>query len=338
MKKKTVLCINIGTPSSDSTSSVRAYLKEFLSDPRVLDIPFLSRQLLLQFLILPFRSPKSAKAYQSIWTKKGSPLLVESENFSRALGLSLGSNYCVRVAMRYGKPSLKEALKEASKAQEELIVFPLFPQYASSSTGSALDQVYGFLAKEHNVPPVKVIGSFYKERGFIDSLAEKVKGYQKETTWDHLLMSYHGLPEHQVMPSEKKEGDFCQSEEPCPVDFKETFCYRKQCYETSHLLAKSLDLSHENYTVSFQSRLGRRPWIKPYTDQVLPALRKAGVKKLAVLCPSFVSDCLETLEEISIRAREDWLKLGGTSFTFIPCLNDSKAWVDFCSDKIKNLS
>lgn len=336
MPRKAVLCINIGTPKADSVSSVRAYLKEFLSDPRVLDIPWLSRQILLRTVILPFRSSKSAKAYSSIWKKEGSPLLLETEKFCSKLQSVLGHDYVVKTAMRYGKPSLEKALKEV-KDFEEVILFPLFPQYASSSTGSSLEFSLRFFSEQHNIPSVKVLKPFYKKEGFIKALSEKVFEIKKKKNWDHLLLSYHGLPENQVRASEKNPKDFCSSHKPCPVTFEESFCYRKQCYETSYLLAQSLNLKQKNYTVSFQSRLGRRPWIKPYTDKVLPELRASGVKNLAVICPSFVADCLETLEEIEIRAKEDWLQLGGESFTFIPCLNDDDSWVRSCSENIKTL-
>lgn len=337
MKKKAVVCINIGTPKSPSVKDVRRYLKEFLSDPRVLNIPYLSRQLLLGLFILPFRSPKSAKAYASIWSDKGSPLLSESESFCEALSEALGEGVSVRVAMRYGEPSLCRVLEEV-KSYEEVILFPLYPQYASSSSGSSLEACFRFFSRQINVPAVQTVSSFYKEAGFIRSLGETVREAKREGDWDHLLMSYHGLPESQVRASEFSSESFCQSSQPCPVDSKPTFCYRKQCYETSSLLAQDLGLSQKDYTVSFQSRLGRKPWIKPYTDHVLPKLREAGVSKLAVICPSFVADCLETLEEIAIRAREDWIKLGGESFVFIPCLNSRPSWVAFAAERIRSLN
>ena len=334
MSKKAVVCFNIGTPDSPTTSSVKAYLKEFLLDKRVLDIPWALRQSLVRGAILPFRSPKSAEAYASIWSEEGSPLLLESDQFCNSLQKQLGSEYVVKLAMRYGEPSIKKVLEEV-KDFEEIVLFPLFPQYASSSTGSCLEFSLSYFAKQVNVPAIRVVKAFYKEPSFVEALAGKVRETEKNHSWDHLLMSYHGLPERQVRASEFDPKNFCSSDKPCPVDFKETYCYRKQCYETSSLLAQNLGLDKDRYSVSFQSRLGRDPWIKPYTDLVLPELYKSGVKNLAVMCPAFVADCLETLEEISIRAREDWMKLGGESFTFIPCLNDSDLWIQSCVGMIK---
>ena len=334
MSKKAVVCLNIGTPEGPTTPFVKSYLKEFLLDKRVLDISWILRQSLVRGAILPFRSPKSAEAYASIWTKEGSPLLVESQKFCNKLQDDLGSDYLVKLAMRYSEPSIKKVLEEV-KNFEEIILFPLFPQYASSSTGSCLEFSLNYFSKQVNVPAVRVVKSFYKEDSFIEALAKKVQESQMSSSWDHLLMSYHGLPERQVRASEFNPKNFCSSDKPCSVDFKKTYCYRKQCYETSYLLAEKLGINHERYSVSFQSRLGRDPWIKPYTDLILPKLYKSGVRNLAVMCPAFVADCLETLEEISIRAREDWMKLGGESFTFIPCLNDSDLWVQSCIKMIK---
>lgn len=337
MNKKAVLCLNIGTPESTSVSSVRAYLKEFLSDPRVVDISWLGRQILLRCFILPFRPQKSAKAYRSIWRQGGSPLLLESQKFCRKLQNLLGETYDVRVAMRYGTPSLKEALHQV-KEFEEVILFPMFPQYASSSTGSCLEYAYKFFSQQDKIPALKTIKPFYQEDFFVDAFVAEIKKQKTLKDWDHLLMSYHGLPQRQVQKSESSHKLICSGEKPCAVSAKENFCYRNHCYITSRNLAQKLGLSSEDYTVSFQSRLGRTPWIKPYTDEILPRLVEKGVKNLGVVCPSFVADCLETLEEIGIRAKEDWLKLGGESLSLVPCLNDSDVWVEGCCSKIKNLS
>lgn len=330
-KKKLVLCLNIGTPKDTKVSSVRSYLNEFLSDKRVLNVPYLMRKLLLHTIILPFRSKKSAEAYRSIWTEEGSPLLLETKKFCLKLEEILGEGYRVLPAMRYGEPSLKGAL-EKLEGVDELILFPQYPHYASSSTGSSLELAFRLLGRGAIIPPVKVVSSFYKEEGFIKALTERVLTVagapNSKSGWEHLLMSYHGLPEDQVMMTESNEERACNRARPCPVDFKTTYCYRKQCYVTSFLLAKELQLEKKDYTVAFQSRLGRKPWIKPYTDEILPEIYASGVRRLAVTCPSFVADCLETLEEISIRLREDWLKLGGKSFTFIPCVNDENSWVE----------
>ncbi len=335
--KKVVLCLNIGTPKDPSVSSVKAYLREFLSDPRVLNIPYIARKLLLNFVILPFRSPKSAEAYRSIWREDGSPLLLETKSFCHKLQEKLGSDYSVLPAMRYGEPSLKSALLLVEGA-EEIILFPQYPHYASSSTGSSLELAFKVLANRPVVPSIRVIKPFYKNDGFIEALYQRVievAGPREESRWDHLLMSYHGLPEDQVVMTESSLEKSCHRDKPCSLDFKTTFCYRKQCYETSYLLAQKLNLESSSYTVSFQSRLGSRPWIKPYTDHVLEKLYKDGVRKLAVTCPSFVADCLETLEEIAIRLKSDWMSLGGESFIFIPCVNDSSVWIEASYHLIK---
>lgn len=335
--KKVVLCLNIGTPKDPSVSSVKSYLREFLSDPRVLNIPYIARKLLLNFIILPFRSPKSAEAYESIWREDGSPLLLETKSFCLKLQEKLGAEYLVLPAMRYGEPSLEKILLSI-EGVEEIILFPQYPHYASSSTGSSLELAFTALASRPVVPSIRVIKPFYKNEAFIKALETKVletAGSLADGKWDHLLMSYHGLPEDQVVMTESSYEKSCHRDKPCSLDFKTTFCYRKQCYETSYLLAKNLNLESSSYTVSFQSRLGSKPWIKPYTDEVLEKLYKDGVRRLAVTCPSFVVDCLETLEEIAIRLKSDWTRLGGESFIFIPCINDSSVWIEASSHLIK---
>ena len=334
LKKTAILCLNIGTPDSPDKLAVKRYLKEFLSDPRVVDIPWISRKLLLNLFILPFRPKKSAEAYQAIWTKEGSPLLIETQKFCDGLQKSLGVSYDVLPAMRYGNPSLKEALIRV-KDYTRVILFPLFPQYASSSTGSSLELCFKFFAEQNNVPALDVIAPFYKQPSFIQALSKSFKEAVDFSSWDHLLMSYHGLPQRQVQKSEKSGVKMCLQEGPCPEKNYEHFCYRGQSYETSRLLAKDLGLSLSQYTVSFQSRLGRTPWIKPYTDEVLKDLAEKGIKKLVVICPSFVADCLETLEEIGIRAKEDWLNFGGKDLKLVPCLNHSEDWVEACAAMIK---
>lgn len=309
MHKRTgILLINLGTPSQASVKAVRAYLKEFLSDPRVIEIPYVLRWLLLRLFILPFRSPKSAAAYSEIWQESGSPLLVNSLQLKKELQLTLGADYQVELGMRYGQPKLQEAFQALQHHEiDNIIVIPLFPQYASAVSGSALQLVFELAAKFKVMSNMRVISNFFKHEAYIDSLAASLKPYLQQP-YDYLLMSYHGLPERQMINPGVN-------------------CYRTQCMQTSSLLAAKLGLSDNHWSVSFQSRLGKLPWIKPYTDEMLGELRQKGIDKLLVCCPSFVVDCLETLEEVGIRAQQQWLELGGTSLMLIPCLNAAPHWV-----------
>lgn len=337
LSQTAVLCINIGTPEAPETQPVRRYLKQFLSDPRVVDISWLGRQLLLNLFILPFRPKKSAEAYQAIWTSEGSPLLIETEKFCSGLQEKLGDSFYVLPAMRYGEPSLEKALDRV-KDFPRVILFPMFPQYASSSTGSCLELCFNYFAKQNNVPAVKVVEPYYQKPGFIKSLLASCEESVDLTEWDHLLLSYHGLPQRQIQKSEVAGAKICDQEKPCPMGTENRFCYRAQCYQTSRLLTKELGLNSSQYTVAFQSRLGRTPWIKPYTDEVLETFVKSGIKRLVVMCPSFVADCLETLEEIGIRAKEDWLKLGGTDLKLVPCLNHSKLWIEVSASLVQEIA
>lgn len=331
MRKIGILLINTGTPETPTYLGVRRYLSQFLSDPRVIDISFIARFLLLQFIILPFRSKKSAEAYQKIWTKEGSPLLVYSLSFKNELQKQLGEAFHVVLGMRYGKPSIEQALKEL-KHCTEIILFPLFPQYASSSTGSALEEVYKHIGTQWNIPNLKSIAPFYKDQFYLKALSKHMQVQLGKLDWDHLVFSFHGLPQHHI----EKSG--CRSTcalKACQNLKESPYCYRAQCFENVRLLAGNLNLDSSKYSVAFQSRLGRRPWIKPYFDEELPLLLQKGIKKVAVICPSFVADCLETLEEIQIRARESWRALGGEELYLIPCLNDDEAWVKACAENIR---
>lgn len=313
LKKKGVLLINLGTPDNCDPKSVRRYLKQFLNDPRVIDLPGVLRWFLVNWLIIPRRYKKSAAAYQQIWLESGSPLLVNSQAMKEALALELGVEYQVELGMRYGNPSIQTAV-EKLKDCENLSVFPLFPQYATASTGSAIAEFQNIISKitlkQHNTPAIHIREDFYQHPGFIvaytDIIQKHIKSNIQDKKIDMILFSYHGLPEQQL---------------------DKTRCYRTQCYATSDLIANTLGLSQNQYRVSFQSRLGRMPWIKPYTDLILPEFIQQGIRNIAIACPSFVADCLETLEEINIRAREQWQSLGGGEFTFIPCLNAEPGWI-----------
>ncbi len=325
-----VLLVNTGTPESPTYWGVRKYLSQFLSDPRVIDIPWFSRFLLLQTIILPLRSYRSAAAYKKVWTQNGSPFLANSLAYKEKLQKELGDQYKITLGMRYGKPSIEDAWKDLRNF-EKILIFPLYPHYAASSTGSALEEIYRIVKKEWNIPSLQTIESFYKEPGFISSLSEHIQSELSKIQWEHLVFSFHGLPQHHI----EKSG--CPGI--CPLtkchQNAQPFCYRAQCFSTVKHLSSSLNLNASQHSIAFQSRLGRRPWIKPYFDELLPELRKKNIKNLAVVCPSFVADCLETLEEIRIRAEETWKELGGNTLHLIPCLNDSDLWVQASARMIR---
>ncbi|RIK92977.1 MAG: ferrochelatase, partial [Proteobacteria bacterium] len=328
--KRGVLLVNLGSPDAPTPRAVRRYLREFLGDPRVLDIPAVPRWLLLEGAILPFRPRRSAEAYDKVWTSEGSPLLVHGRALRDALRKELGDDWVVELAMRYGVPSIDAALDRLAAADcERITVVPLFPQYASASTGSALDAVYAAAAERHNVPPLTVLPSFYDEPGFIRAVAAVARELPEDRWPDHLLISFHGLPERQVRKSDPT-GEHCFASPHCcdAIGSANRFCYRAQCAATARAVAKALGLGPEHWTLSFQSRLGRTPWIQPYTDEVLPELYQRGVRRLAVVCPSFVADCLETLEEIGLRAHEQWKELGGEDLVLVPCVNAHPVWVE----------
>lgn len=324
-----LLLIQLGTPEAPEPGPVRAYLREFLNDPRVLDINPIGRTALLNLVILPTRPAQSAEAYAKIWTDRGSPLLFHSEDLCEAVAGELGDGWRVALGMRYGIPSLASALLDlVEDGVDRVVALPLYPQYASSSTGTALEELYSAAAAMWNVPPLTAIAPFYDRPGFVDAFTAVARPVLDELGPDHVLFSYHGLPERHMRKSDTG-GDHCLESADCCDEIVEAnrHCYRAQCYATTRALSAALELDAAEHSVSFQSRLGRTPWIKPYTDEVLPQLARRGVKKLAVLCPSFVADCLETLEEVQIRGAEQFAEAGGDRLVLVPSLNSSPAWV-----------
>lgn len=334
--KTGVLIVNLGTPDAPSTSKVRGYLREFLSDPRVIDINPVGRWMLLNLVILPFRPRKSAEAYEKVWTSEGSPLLSHTRAFAERLQAALPADrYKVEFAMRYGSPSIASRLDSLlSQAIDRLIVFPQYPQYASASTGSSLEAIYRALAERWNVPPIKVIPPFHGNAGFLDAFAGLARKDIATLKPDHVLFSYHGLPERQIRRSESLESHCLKADDSCcaSLSFKNHYCYRAQSFETTRQLASRLQLAPAQYTTAFQSRLGRTPWIKPYTDLVVADLAKQGVKRLLVVEPSFTADCLETLEEIGLRANATFLEAGGEKLVLTPSLNADPIWVAAARD------
>ncbi len=334
---RAVLLVNLGTPESPRRTDVRRYLREFLSDPRVIDLPAPLRALLLYGVILPFRPRVAADAYAKIWTREGSPLLVHGRALRDALATQLGDGYRVELAMRYGSPSLGVAVDALARSgSESILVVPLFPQFAASSTGSALEAIYRRAARQWNPPPIEVLPPYFDAPRFIECLAATARGAVADAKPDHLLVSFHGLPERQIRKSDPS-GSHCLSRPDCceQAEAPRTVCYRAQCRATGRALATSLGLGEGEWTLSFQSRLGRTPWLRPFTDEVLPELAQRGVRRLAVSCPAFTADCLETLEEIGIRAADQWRDLGGETLTLVPSLNSRADWVHTLADWVR---
>ncbi len=324
-----LLLLNLGTPSSTTVGDVRRYLREFLGDPRVIDTSRIVRWL-VAYVATAFRAPKSAAAYAKIWTQGGSPLRQHGFALRAAVAEQLGTRAAVELAMRYGEPSIQTALERLVEAEvDRIVVLPLFPQYASSSSGSALERTLQIACGMCKVPTLETIGEFYDDPGFIAALSEVARPRLDDFRADHLLMSYHGLPERQLRKADQS-GTHCLERDDCceSVGSVNRRCYRAQCAATSRALAAALELEKDSWSISFQSRLGRTPWIRPFTDEVLPQLAGRGIARLAVVCPSFAADCLETLEEIGIRGRAQWHELGGEAFELIPCVNSHPRWVD----------
>jgi ferrochelatase len=312
-----VLLINLGTPSAPEPAAIRRYLAEFLSDRRVIDLhPVLWKPILHGF-ILPFRPQRLAHAYKSVWTGEGAPLLAATERLGAAVEAQLRrhlnvSNIRVAVGMRYGTPTIAAALDTlAAFGARKLLVLPLYPQYSATTTAAALDAVWPWLAQQRWVPEVRTINSYHDDIGYIRALAERVRGHWRvHGRGQHLLMSFHGMPQRYVLAGDP---------------------YYCHCHKTARLLAAELELDGDSWTVSFQSRFGRGVWLKPYTDALLPLLAKRNVRRLDVIAPGFAADCLETLEEIAMRYRSAYEKLG-CALRYIPALNDSPNHVTALSD------
>ncbi|MFQ5994856.1 MAG: ferrochelatase [Acidiferrobacterales bacterium] len=329
MVRRGFLLVNLGTPDAPSASAVRRYLKEFLSDPRVIDINPFIRGALLYGVILPFRPRRSAHAYRKVWTERGSPLLFHGQDLVKKLAADLGDSWRVALAMRYQNPPITTALDRfRNEGIDEIVVFPLFPHYSSAAWGSAMEKLTLEASLRWNVPVLKIVRPYYDHPAFIDAFAEVARPVLDAFRANKIILSYHGLPERQIIKGDDSGARHCLRNDTCceTVATVNRNCYRAQCFATSRALAQGLDLSPDTYETAFQSRLGRIPWIRPYTDERVRALATNGVRRLAVLCPAFTADCLETLEEIGIRAREDFLAHGGEEFRLIPSLNSHDVW------------
>ncbi|MDX2301826.1 MAG: ferrochelatase [Microscillaceae bacterium] len=340
--KTGVFLVNLGTPDSPSTPDVRKYLREFLMDARVIDIPFIPRFMLVNMIIAPFRAPKSAKIYREVWEERGSPLKFYGEDITRMLQEALGENYKVVLGMRYQSPSIASALEQfRAENIEKIVVLPLFPQYASATTGSVKEKVMDIVKKWQIIPEISFIHSYFDHPLFIKAFAEKGQKYllgNENHHYDHVIFSYHGLPERQIRKGDStglclktaKENPSLASQANCCATLHagNRSCYRAQCFETTRLLAEVLGIAQEDYTVCFQSRLGSDPWIKPYTEDIIKELVKKGKKKVLAFSPSFVADCLETTVEIGEEYKEVFEKEGGEHWQLVESLNDSQLWVE----------
>ncbi len=332
-KGKAVLLLNLGSPDSTSVGDVRRYLREFLMDERVLDAPWLIRAMVVYLFILPFRPKQSAHAYEQVWTPEGSPLTVISRKQRKLLQETL--EIPVYLAMRYGKPSIAEVLSQISADDiGDLYVAPLYPHYAMSSYETVLVRVMEEIAHQGLELKTAFLQPFYKDVGYIEALVESAKPHM-EKGFDKLLFSFHGIPERHLRKSDPSHTHCLSNPDCCsqPHPAHET-CYRHQCHQTVNKFVSKAELSPEKYSVSFQSRLGRDPWLKPYTDFELERFAREGVKNILVICPAFLADCLETLEEIAMQGKKAFIEAGGKSLTLIPCLNDHPAIIDFLGEKV----
>jgi ferrochelatase len=334
MNSKTgVLLINLGTPDSPSIMDVGRYLYEFLNDPRVIDLPAIARFFLVNFVIIPFRVRNSTKIYKKLWTAKGSPIIIYGKSVQEKLQQALGDDFGVELAMRYKDPSLDDVVKQMEKKNYgKIIILPLFPQYASASTGSAIDKAIKLISKWWIIPEIKIINQFYNDEGYLNTIIERAKKYNLDE-YDHILFSYHGLPVRQV-DKVYSDGTLCE-EHNCETEINETneYCYKATSYATTRLLADKLEISQDRYTVCFQSRLDKM-WLEPFSDKVVIEQAKKSAKKLLVFSPAFVADCLETTIEIGEEYKQLFEENGGETLHLVESLNDHPMWIDALKDLV----
>lgn len=322
-----VALINLGSPDSPETADVRRYLDQFLMDSRVLDYPYLIRRLIVSLFILPSRPQRSAEAYESIWWPQGSPLVVISEQVQKQLQEKI--EFPVALGMRYGRPSIADCLLElGNMAVRQVLVIPFYPHYAMSTYETVVVEVRRVAAELKLELDLQFLPPFYQHTDYIRALAASAAPYLQDE-FDHLLFSYHGLPERHLKKTDPT-GSHCLQVENCchTASPAHATCYRHQVKTTTRLLIEWLDIPEKKTSMAFQSRLGREAWLQPYTEAELVRLAESGVKNLKVICPAFVSDCLETLEEIGLRGRELFLQAGGEQFELIPCLNGHPVWIE----------
>ncbi len=338
MTKKGILLVNLGSPRSTKVEDVKEYLDEFLMDENVIDYRWFFRTLLVRGIILNTRPKKSAAAYETVWTPEGSPLIVITEQIQRKLQQRV--DVPVEIGMRYAEPSIETGIRKLTdQGVTDIVLFPLYPQYAMSTTETVIEKAED--VRKRHFPGVKInyIQPFYNRDIYIDCLAESIREKLPQE-FDALQFSYHGVPERHIYktdPTNTCNLNDCCSREDNP---SHQFCYRHQCYRVTELVIEKLGIPKEKTIVTFQSRLGKDKWIEPYTDATLENLPKKGIKNLAIVCPAFVSDCLETLEEISVEGKEEFMHAGGEQFHYLPCLNDEDRWIDvvqtLCEEKLND--
>lgn len=323
-----ILLVNLGSPKSPTAKDVKPYLGEFLMDERVIDMPYILRSLLVKGIILNTRPKKSAEAYSKIWWEEGSPLIVISERQQKKVQAKV--DIPVALAMRYGEPSIKTGLQELKdKGIDDVLMIPLYPQFAMATTETI--DVLAEEVRQKYFPQMKVTSfpAFYNKKEYVDALAHTIQGHLEGYDYDHIVFSYHGVPERHIRKSDVTKGHCTIDGSCCQTASKaHEFCYRHQCLETTRQVVEKLNIPADKYTNSFQSRLGMDKWLQPPTDATINGLAEKGIKKLAVVTPAFVADCLETLEEIGMEAHDEFLKHGGEEFRTIPCMNDDDMWID----------
>jgi len=329
--KKGILLVNLGSPDSPTPKDVKKYLGEFLMDERVIDIPLLARTALVKGIILKTRPKQSAAAYKKIWWDEGSPLIVLSKRLQYKIQKQVDAP--VALAMRYGSLTIKKGLQElVDKGVDEVLLFPLYPQFAMATTETIT--VLTEELRQQYFPNLKIesVPAFYNKPDYIEVLSEFIKKHLEGKNYDYLLFSYHGVPERHIRKSDVTQSH-CKIDGSCCVtpNRAHEFCYRHQCLEVTRLVAEQLQLKEDSFSTSFQSRLGFDPWLQPYTDRTIERLGKQGVKHIAIVTPAFVSDCLETLEEIAMEGEEIFHEMGGKEFITVPCLNDDNTWVALLS-------
>lgn len=342
-EKRAIILVQTGSPAQPFSRYVRPYLREFLSDGRVIDIPAPLRYILVNGIIVPFRTKKSTSMYRRIWTEYGSPLIYNTkvirDKLQHRLDDKFPEKYQVLAAMRYGQPSIKRVFLELRKKNfNSIIVLPLFPQYASATVGSIYAKIFSVAQKEENIPAFKFVPPFYRDPRYIDALSRQIQNHFKRANKEiknyFFLFSFHGLPESQIKKSDTSRSHCLQKEDCCANYLNHNpYCYRAQCLKNAELVADKLKLKKDSWTASFQSRLGRGEWLKPYTSDVVTELAQAG-QETAIISPSFIADNLETLDELNHEERRSYYKKGGSDFQWIPSLNGDDKWMDSLAEII----
>jgi len=336
MSKQGVILLNLGSPDSTAVADVRRYLREFLMDGRVLDAPFPIRWFLVNCLILPTRPRESAEAYKEIWTDQGSPLILISRAQQRALAGQL--DLPVELGMRYGNPSTTEALRSLlDQGVDDLFIIPMYPHYAMSSYETAVVALMEAVREQKPELKTTLLPPFYQDPGYIDALVKRAHPSIKEQDFDKLVFSFHGIPQRHLVKGDPSHNHCLTTHDCCNTCHPaHATCYRHQCAMTVEKFVAAANLPKDKYMITFQSRLGREPWLQPYTDKTLEELAEKGCKKVKVICPAFTADCLETLEEIAMQGRESFLESGGADFEQIPCLNESPDFINFLAGKVRD--